>query len=124
MITYGPEDDGRGPRPIWRQLWQAEGVAVHDVVALRRTMMERSLDPEDLDRPIDDGCWPMAYATTWCPEARAHGLLRQLGVGSTLRGQGRIGRIEFHEGTIIRAAAMSGLRSPMISRLAFFRLGS
>jgi hypothetical protein len=98
VITYGPEDDGRGPRPTWRQLWEIEGIAVHDPVALLRTMTERSLDPEDLDRPIDNRCWPMAYATTWCPEARAHGLLRRLGVGSTLRGQGRIGRLEFNEG--------------------------
>ncbi len=98
VITYGPEDNGRGPRPTWRQLWEAEGIAIQDPAALERIFAERSFDPEDLDQPIDDRCWPMAYATTWSPEARAHGLLRRLGVGSTLRSQGMIGSLEFHEG--------------------------
>ena len=86
------------PRPTWRQQLEAEGVDVNDPLALEREIDWRSLDPDELDKPLCDVCWPMAYDLTWTPPARAYRMLERLNIGASVMGCGKIGRLEFHEG--------------------------
>jgi hypothetical protein len=86
-------------RPTWREILAVEGEPVHDPERLQEILDARWMTLEELDLPLDDICWPMAEAVTWNPAARASRLLRQLKVGSCLRGkEGRLGRLNFHEG--------------------------
>lgn len=85
------------PRPTWRQQFEAEGVDIHNPVALAREMDDRSFDPDDLDEPICDICWPMAYDLTWTASARAYRFLERHNIGASVMGRGKMGRLEFHE---------------------------
>lgn len=74
------------------------GTDVNDPVALAAEIGWRGIDPDDLDEPLCDVCWPMAYDLTWTPPARAYRLLERLNIGASVMGRGKIGRLEFHEG--------------------------
>lgn len=98
MLTLGEwRYDYDMPRPTWRQQLEAEGVNISEPAALLEAIDERSLDPDDLDQPLCDICWPMAYDLTWTPSARAYRLLERLNIGASVVGRGKIGRLEFHE---------------------------
>lgn len=99
LLTLGEwKYDYDMPRPTWRQQLEAEGVDVNDPVALAQEIDSRSMDPNDLDEPLCDVSWPMAYDLTWTPPARAYRLLARLNIGASVMGRGKIGRLEFHEG--------------------------
>jgi hypothetical protein len=99
MLTVGPWlNSFNMPRPTWRQQFAEEGVAVDDPIALAQEIAARSLDPDELDQPICDICWPMAHDLTWAPSARAYRLLERLNIGANVRGRGKMGRLIFHEG--------------------------
>jgi hypothetical protein len=85
--------------PTWRALIEAEGVNVRDPAVLALELAYRGMSEGELDEVVSDVCWPMAEAMVWNPAARASRLLRDLKVGSCLRGkEGRLGRLNFHEG--------------------------
>jgi hypothetical protein len=84
-------------RPTWRELWGAEGIAVDDPVVLAAEVENSLSDPEDLDRPVDDRCWPMAQACTWNPAALAFRWLDRHAIGPELKRGGQTARLEFHE---------------------------
>ncbi len=99
MLTLGEwEHNVNMPRPTWRQHLAEEGLDIHNPAALAEEIANRFLDPDELDQPISDICWPMAYDTTWTPCARAYRLLERLNIGANVRSRGQIGRLIFHEG--------------------------
>ena len=100
MITWGPYDDtldNEGPRPTYRDCIAIEGAPVHDPEALALYVAKRGLLEEELDEPISDVCWPMAYDLTFSPPARAFRLLWQLGIGPGINTRKpHLGRLTFH----------------------------
>lgn len=100
LLTLGSLDEyDDDDVPTWRALLEAEGVNVCDADDLARELAYRGMSEDELDEVVSDVCWPMAEAMVWNPAARASRLLRDLKVGSCLRGkEGRVGRVYFHEG--------------------------
>jgi len=100
LLTLGSLDEYDDDAvPTWRALIEAEGVIVSDPDILTRELEYRAMTEDELDEVVSDVCWPMAEAMVWNPAARASRLLRDLKVGSCLRGkEGRVGRLNFHEG--------------------------
>ncbi len=87
-------------RPTWRELLAEEGLPVNDPEQIPRILAEKFMESEDeLEQPICDVCWPMAYGTTWSPMARAVRLLERLNIGPKLSSRSHgIGQLSFHYG--------------------------
>jgi len=100
LMILGNDDDSREDRrPTWRQLFAEEGLPIHDPEQIPKILANRFMEADELDQPICDVCWPMAYGTTWSPMARAARLLERLKVGPRLRsGPDQMGQLDFHYG--------------------------
>ena len=87
-------------RPTWRELLFEEGWPVNDPEKIPEILAERFMESEDeLDQPICDVCWPMAYGVTWSPMARAVRLLERLKIGPKLTSKNQgVGQLIFHHG--------------------------
>ena len=100
LLMMGNDCDGFDcKRPTWRQLFAEEGLPIHDPFQIPRILAAKFMEADELDEPVPDVCWPMAYGTTWSPMARAARCLEQLKIGPKLRsGTNQIGRLDFHYG--------------------------
>jgi hypothetical protein len=98
LLLGGPALDDS--RPTWRELLAVEGLPVNDPEQIPRILAERFMESEEeLDQPICDVCWPMAFGTTWSPMARAARLLERLNIGPKLSSRSHsIGQLNFHYG--------------------------
>ncbi|MBX9738945.1 MAG: hypothetical protein K2X62_02685 [Beijerinckiaceae bacterium] len=99
-LTFGSETLNEDvERPTWRDVLRVEGVEVDDPVTLSKVMRQRWMEPNELDAPVSDVCWPMVYESTWTPAARAVRYLERVDIGPQFRTRkGCAGRLNFHEG--------------------------
>jgi hypothetical protein len=80
-VSLGPDEYEAPPAPTWRAYLIEDGCRLDTPADLKRTLNERSLYLDELDKHVDEFGWESEWEAFRSPQAKAHKLLSELELG-------------------------------------------
>jgi hypothetical protein len=98
QVSLGPWQQDPPPTPTWREYLRLQGHRLDTPEELAQACRQTSLPPADLDQLLPDQSWWSVWEYDESPQAKAHVLLKDLGLDCALNHPGKkAGGITFVE---------------------------